>query len=272
MNTTMDKNQLIEAPTINTRSAELAAIEAETMLSEVKSVVIKTADDRKEVIEKYFNASREAAKNLEVERKKISVPLNNALDALNALFKRPANYFKEVRDTAESKCLEYDRKVQAAIDEENRRIREAAAKEEARQRAIKEEQERVWREKEAARQREAEELARQARESNNAKERARLEAEAEKSRQEAAKAAEKAAERAQQAAEVFVPAPVIQQEKQKVSGSKDITRWDFEITDMNLIPREWFVLDESKIGKFASATKGTVSIPGIRIFPVKKLA
>jgi hypothetical protein len=259
--TAEQKQELIEVQPINTRAAELATIEATTLLSEVKTIVIQSADDRKMVAEKYFNAARDAAKTLESERKKISVPLNAAIDALNALFKRPAGYLKEVRDTAESKLLAWDAKVQAEIDAENKRLREAAEKEEARKRAEKEAQERAWREKERKAKEDADRLAAEGKAE-----------EAEKARVEAEKARAKADERAQQAAEVFVPAPVVVAEKIKVDGVKDVTRWDYEILDMNAIPDCFWVLDESKLAKYARDTKGTVPVAGVRFFPVKKLS
>jgi hypothetical protein len=254
------EQEVIEVRPINTRSAEVAAEEAQACLMVARMIVIKS-DDQRRGAAMAFNELRERMKIVEEERKKITTPLNAALDAVNALFKKPYTMLKEARDITEKACIAYDNEKERARQEEERRLREIAAKEEARQRQIKEEQERVWREKaEKARQ---EEIRLQ----NEGKA-----AEAEKARQEAARAQAKAEERAQQAAEVFVPAPVIAQEKVKVAGTKDVTRYDFEITDMKLIPHEWFVLDEAKIAKFATATKGTVTIPGVRIFAVKKLS
>lgn len=260
MTTATIENEVIEVSPISTRSAETATEAALATLHSAKMIVIKTDNERK-VAGEAFNEIRERMKRVEEERKKITTPLNAALDAVNALFKRPYTMLKEARDITERACVDYDQEKERIRQEQERKLREEAAKEEARQRAIKEEQERQWREKEAKAKAEADRLAADGRA-----------AEADKARVEAEKARAKAEERAQQAAEVFIPAPVVVQEKVKVSGNKDVTRYDFEIVDMKIIPHEWFVLDEAKIAKFASATKGTVSIPGVRIFPVKKLA
>jgi len=263
--------ELIEVQPISTRSAEVAVHEAEDTLSLAKVIVIRN-DAHRTAAAGEFNVIRERMKKLEEERKKITTPLNAALDAVNALFKKPYTILKEARDITEKACIAYDAEKERIRQEGERRLREAAAKEEARQRAIKEEQERAWRAKEAAARAEEARLQAEITKAKNAKARAEAEAAMAKAREEAAKAAAKAAERAQQAAEVFVPAPSIAQEKVKVAGTKDVTRYDFEIVDMALIPHEWFVLDEPKIAKFATATKGTVAIPGVRIFAVKKLS
>jgi len=258
---TAERQEIIEVKPINTKAAELATIEAETLLAEVKTIIIKSDADRKDVVEKFFNPSREAIKNLEAERKKISVPLNSALDALNALFKRPAMYFKEVRDTAESKVVSYDAKVRAEVEEQNRKLREAAAKEEARKKAEKEAQERAWREKEAKAKAEADRLAAEGRAE-----------EAAKARAEAEKASAKADERAQQAQEVFVPAPVIERVKEKVAGEREVVRWDYEIVDLMAIPDEFWKLDEQRLAKFARDNKELAKVSGVRFFPINKLS
>jgi len=48
-------------------------------------------------------------------------------------------------------------------------------------------------------------------------------------------------------------------------------RWDYEITDEKLIPREWLIPDEIKIGR--AVRSGTVQeIPGVKIFKKKVTA
>lgn len=269
--TATEEQEIIEVKPINVKGAELAMIEAELMMNQSKNIVIKNDDDRK-LANATFNLAREGMKKIEEERKKITVPLNNALDAVNALFKRPYNFFKEARDTAEKACISYDSEKERIRLAEEARLREIARKEEERLRKIKEEQERAWREKEAKARAEEARLQAEIANAKNEKARAEAEAAAAKAREDAAKAAAKAAERAQQAAEVFVPAPTLQQAKVEVSGEKNITRWDYEITDMDAIPDDFWCLDEQKLAKFARDTKGTVKVAGIRFIPMKKLS
>lgn len=265
------EQETIEVKPISVKSAELALVEAESLLGQARSFNITNDDDRK-LANVRFNLAREGMKKVEDERKKITVPLNSALDAVNAFFKRPLTVFKETRDMYEQKSLSYDAEKERIRQEQERKLREAAAKEEARQRAIKEEQERQWRAKEAAARAEEARLQAEIAKAKNAKARAEAEAAAAKAREEAAKAAAKAAERAQQAAEVFVPAPTIAEQKVDVEGEKKITRWDYEITDMDAIPDDFWCLDESKLAKFARDTKGTVKVAGVRFIPIKKLS
>lgn len=44
------------------------------------------------------------------------------------------------------------------------------------------------------------------------------------------------------------------------------TRWKYKITNAALIPREYLVPDETKIGGVIRATKGAVAIPGVEAF------
>ncbi len=42
--------------------------------------------------------------------------------------------------------------------------------------------------------------------------------------------------------------------------------WKFEVIDPALVPREYMAVDMVKIGQVVRATKGSISIPGIRVF------
>lgn len=86
----------------------------------------------------------------------------------------------------------------------------------------------------------------------------------------AAKAAETGAvEEAQAIAEQMstaVAIPIIR-EAPLVQGIATVERWAFEITDTALIPREYLLIDESKIRKVVAALKKDCAIPGIRVYP-----
>lgn len=43
--------------------------------------------------------------------------------------------------------------------------------------------------------------------------------------------------------------------------------WKFEVVDFNILPNEYKMADEVKIGKVVRATKGTVAILGVRMWP-----
>lgn len=47
--------------------------------------------------------------------------------------------------------------------------------------------------------------------------------------------------------------------------------WKFEVVDFKALPDEYKMADEVKIGKVVRATKGSVSIPGVRMWPEESL-
>ena len=69
-----------------------------------------------------------------------------------------------------------------------------------------------------------------------------------------------------------VVAPVVQREAPKVEGVSIPKVWTFEITDSALIPREYLVIDETRIRKVVGALKGETNIPGVRVFQQSRIA
>jgi len=66
---------------------------------------------------------------------------------------------------------------------------------------------------------------------------------------------------------VHVPAVVLQSSTPKAKGVSSVQTWDFEITDANLIPREYLIPDLTAIGGVVRALKDKASIPGVKVFP-----
>lgn len=102
---------------------------------------------------------------------------------------------------------------------------------------------------------------------------------AEKERQRLADIAERAAAKGQdKKAENFadraamVQAPVVQTQAPKVGGISIPKVWTFEITDEDLIPREYLEVDLVRIRKVVTALKGDTNIPGVRVFEQKRIA
>lgn len=110
-------------------------------------------------------------------------------------------------------------------------------------------------------------------------ERVRLDQEAAIARSKSKKQAEdEALARAERAAEfgddktadAIMAAPVVVETVQAAAPVKTATvlqtRWKYRITDAALIPREYLVPDETKIGGVIRATKGAVTIPGVEAY------
>lgn len=122
--------------------------------------------------------------------------------------------------------------------------------------AYSEEQDRIRREE----QRKADEAAR--------KEQEKLQAQAAKAA--ASGKVEKAVELETRAATVV--APIINREPPKVAGINMREAWKFEVIDERAVPREFLMVDESKIRKFVSNMKGDTQIAGVRVWSEKNLA
>lgn len=122
--------------------------------------------------------------------------------------------------------------------------------------AFSDEQERIRREE----QRKADEAAR--------KERERIEAQARKAAESGK--VEKAVALEERAATVV--APVIDRTPPKVAGLSTREVWKFEVIDEKAVPREFLMVDESKIRKYVQAMKGDSNIAGVRVYPEKTLA
>lgn len=67
-------------------------------------------------------------------------------------------------------------------------------------------------------------------------------------------------------AEAVVVAPVNVAVERRASGISIPKIWKYRIVDPKLIPDEFWILDEAKIGKVVKAMKATTNIPGIEAF------
>ncbi len=61
-------------------------------------------------------------------------------------------------------------------------------------------------------------------------------------------------------------APAAVESAPEVDGVSYRDKWTFEITNPDLVPREYCIPDEKAIGGIARTMKGRVKIPGVRIY------
>jgi len=95
-----------------------------------------------------------------------------------------------------------------------------------------------------------------------------------KAEDEALARAERAAEFGDaKTAEAIISAPVVVEPVKVAAPVKTATvfqtRWKFRIVNAALIPREYLMADESKIGGVVRATKGSIAIPGVEAYSEK---
>jgi hypothetical protein len=118
------------------------------------------------------------------------------------------------------------------------------------------------------------EIERQARE-----ERLIAEREAREQQERLEAAASRAAERGEmetadalQSQAATVQPVAVTRETPKIAGINFRDAWKFEITDPAAIPREYLLVDESKIRKIVQAMKADTKIPGVRVYSEKQPA
>lgn len=65
--------------------------------------------------------------------------------------------------------------------------------------------------------------------------------------------------------------PSVKLEKPKLQGTSVRNRYDFDIVDVNLIPRQYLIVDTAAIGKVVRALKEKTNIPGIKVKVVQDI-
>ena len=203
---------------------------AVTLQEEIGALVIATDPDYESAGGLVLEA-KTALKRLEEKRTGITDPLNQALRKINDLFRKP-------KEILEGVIRVLDGKLSGYRAEQDRKRRE----EEARLRA----------QVEAENKRRLEQAEKQA---------VKLEA----------KGLPEAAQAARETAQVSLePPPVLAAaEPPKVQGLSSRKNWQFRITNADLIPDEYWTVDEQKIGGVVRALKDKTNIPGVEAYPVE---
>jgi uncharacterized membrane protein YqiK len=226
-------------------------------IESVKSAAITTVEAMRQIRVVATDADyANAAEHLKAGRsilKEIEATMNPLVEAAHKAHKAATTTRKAMTDPVEQACkqiaaamnaytTEKQRIERERVEAENRRLREEA---EARAAA-----EAARLEQEAAALRARAEAA----EADNAKLAAALRDTAERRECEAVEA------------ETAVVVPTVSAERvaPKIDGVSTRTVWDWEVADINAIPREYFTLDTVKIAAVVRAKKDAHGIPGIR--------
>lgn len=263
--------ELIEVKPISTHSAVEYSKSASDLLTSIK---ILEVDDQAsyEEMALLLSKNKDLNKKAELERKKITDPIDVARKAAMDLFRPIVAYFEDGEKIAKNKMIAYSNEQERIRAEHERKLREQAAAEESRQRKIKEDQEAAWRKKEAEAKAELDRQNALIAKAKNEKQRAEAEAAAAKARAEQEKAARLAEERRQQADEIFVPAPTISPTIEKPSGISMKKNWKARITNADLVPRNYMIVNEKMLDGIAKSTKGALKIEGVEFYSEDILA
>jgi colicin import membrane protein len=200
---------------------------------------------------------------VEGQRTSITGPINKALKAVNALFAEPTAWLEQARDILKNRMLAYQQAEQRRRAEEQRRLEAAAAAERAR---LAEEAAAALAKAEA----EAEAMRKKAaaaKKKGDAETAARLESQADTRAQQGAVTAQ-----VLEQTQALMSAPSSTIAAPKVSGISTRKLWAFRITDPALIPREYLLIDEQKIGGVVRALKDATNIPGVEAYQKDSLA
>ena len=156
--------------------------------------------------------------------------------------------------------LAEQRRIQAVADEQARKEREKQEQAAARQRAIE------------AEARQKADAARRAAEQASADERARLLKEAEAADRKANAAAIKVEAKEEQAAAVVAPVVHVAPVAPATSGVSTVKRWKARVTDMDKVPRQFLLPNQTALDAYARAVKGAMPVPGVEFYQEESMS
>ena len=173
-------------------------------------------------------------KELDAQRKEITKPIDAAKKAVMDLFKTPLELLEKAESKIKGLMIGYTNEQERKAREEQARLQRLADAEAARQKKILDEK--IARAEASGKTEKAEEL--------------------------------------QMQKETITPivAPIIAPQIETPKGVSYREQWSAEIIDEKLIPREYLIVNLQALNKIAAATKGTISVPGVRFVSTKILA
>lgn len=238
---------------VNEELAEVSALEV------FAQTPITTAEEYEAAAAKLASV-KGALKRLEDKRVSITKPMNDSLKAVNAMFAIPKDRLDKVERQIKAGLVTYtEAEERKRVEAQRKADEEARAEKERAEKAAREIREKAERDAQALRDKAA--------------------AEAEAGRLDAAAALEAKAdnkvERAEAKAVVHEVAaatsvaPVMRGGTPKVSGLRFTDQWNYEIENAALLPREYLMADDKKIGAIVKALKADAKIAGVRIWSTK---
>lgn len=233
---------------VNTIENESGAVvatqerEAQAILDVAKAYVIDSPEMASAAAEE-LGQIKAKQKKLDDLRMSMTRPLDEAKKRIMDLFRKPQELLASAETTIKGAIGVYQAEERRKAEELRKAAEEVARKE-------------------------RELLAEEARQAAEAAKAAAAAGDEEAAAQASMQAAVLAAEA--EVVEHFAPAVV--EQPAKLAGISSRTDWDFEITDVNAIPREFLVVDEKKIRQYVKAMKSDAKMPGVRVFAKETIA
>ena len=199
-----------------------------------KAVLIISNQGDYEVASTVLSEVKNRYKELDTQRKEITKPIDTAKKAVMELFRSPLELLEKAESKIKGLMIGYTNEQERKAREEQARLQRLADAEAAKQKKILDEK-----------------IA----------------------RAEAAGKAEKAELLAQEKENIApIIAPVVAPQIETPKGVSYRDNWTAEVIDINLIPREYLVVNMQALNAVAKSTKGTLTIPGVKFISTKILA
>jgi len=222
----------IKIKSINTEDLEKET-SVTTLTTQANAVVITGQQDL-DVAGQLLIEVKRRYKELDSQRKTITNPIDAAKKAVMDLFRNPLLQLEKAESVIKNAIIKYDDEQKEIARKQQLELQKLADQEAERQKKL---------------------------------------LDAKIQRAEASGKVEKAEELAIQK-EMIVPiaAPVVTPTIEQPAGVSYKTIWSAEVTDISQVPREYMIANLPSLNKIAQATKGSISIPGVKFIATKILA
>lgn len=222
----------IKIKTINTEEIEKQSSVVD-LVTKAKDLVI-TNQDQLDAAALVLIEVKKRIKDLENQRKAITNPIDAAKKAVMDLFRDPSNKLEKAEQELKNAIMKYDDEQKELARIEQARVQKLIDQENAKQQKLIDQ---------------------------------KIE------RAEAAGKVEKVEDLILQKENIIpIAAPVVAPKIEKPSSVSYKITYAAEIVDINLVPREYMIANLPALTKIGQATKGSITIPGVKFTEVKTLA
>ena len=218
---------------VNINTQEVQSSTDVTILCQNAEVTISNQGDYDSAAT-ILKAVKSRYKEIDEQRKEITKPLDAAKKAVMELFNSPLKALEKAESFIKSRMIDYTSEQEKKAREEQARLQKLADAEAVKQKKILDEK--IARAEASGKVEKAEEL------------------------------------QAQKEMVVPIAAPIIAPQIDTPKGVSYRDKWTAQVIDINLVPREYMVANQSALDKVAGATKGTIQIAGVKFNCEKILA
>lgn len=237
------------------KAGQLVQVASETK-TQALALLVRTPREYEQV-SAFLTQIKSRANEIEAHRKYLKEPYLEGGRRVDEFFKPPLQFLKDAETAAKNKLLGYQEEQRRIAAEEQRKLEEKARKE----REALEAKARAEREKADAEAREIQRKADEARAAGNLAESVKLRNQADKIVEKSEAKVEAIQSKAEQ-----VVAPKVEAYIPPIVGQSSRTVWKARVVNAKQVPDDYKIVDTAMLDKFAQATKGKVSVPGVSFY------